>query len=110
MQRFEYRGPRFSCDLPFQLTVNDSTLIVRCTEISKTGMKLEIGQPQQVGSFGTVSIIHEGRALEFRVRFVHVGETYAGLDVIYSSDDDQKAMDDLIESVTAARGAKVRCF
>lgn len=110
MQRFEYRGPRFSCDLPVQLIVNDATLSVRCTEISKTGMKLEMGHPQEINSIGKVSIIRNDRTLEFRVRFAHVGQTHAGLDVIYSSNGDREAMDHLIDSVTAAQGARVRCI
>lgn len=108
MQRFEYRGPRFSCDLPVLLTINDSTQPVRCTEISGTGMKLEIGQPHEINCLGLVSILHQGRALEFRVRIVHVGETHTGLDLIYSSDADRKRMADLIESLTAVRGVKIR--
>lgn len=110
MQRFEYRGPRFSCDLPLLLTINDSTQPVRCTEISETGMKLEIGQPHVVNCLGLVSILHEGRAMEFRVRIVHVGETHTGLDLIYSSDADRKRMADLIESLTAQRGVKLRAI
>jgi hypothetical protein len=108
MQRFEFRGPRFSCDLPVQLTVNDSTQAVRCTEISETGMKLESALPHEINSIGTVSILHEDRALEFRVRVVHVGATHAGLDVIYSSDADRKKMAELVEFLSAVRGVKVR--
>jgi hypothetical protein len=108
MQRFEFRGPRFPCDLPVQLTVNHATQAVRCTEISETGMKLEIGLPLEINSVGMVSILREGRTLEFRVRIVHVGETHAGVDLIYSSDADRKTMAELIESLTAERGVKVR--
>jgi hypothetical protein len=71
-------------------------------------MKLEIGLPLEINSVGMVSILREGRTLEFRVRIVHVGETHAGVDLIYSSDADRKTMAELIESLTAERGVKVR--
>lgn len=108
MQRFEFRGPRFPCDLSVQLTVDNSTQTVRCIEVSETGMKLEIGLPPRINSIGLVSILRETRTLEFRVRIVHVGETHAGVDLIYSTDADRKMMADLIESLTAERGVKVR--
>jgi hypothetical protein len=107
MQRFEYRVPRFSCDLPVQLTVNDSTQTARCTEISTTGMKLEIGQPQQVNSFGKVSVCRDEHTLELLVRFAYVQETQAGLDLICTSDADRKTLAALVESVTAVRGERV---
>jgi hypothetical protein len=71
-------------------------------------MKLEIGRPQEINSIGMVSIVREGRAQEYRVRIVHVGETHTGVDLIYSSDADRKTLADLIESLTAVRGVKVR--
>jgi hypothetical protein len=108
MQRFEFRGPRFSCDLPVQLTVKDSTVTVRCTEISKTGMKLEINQPREVNSLGKVSISHRGQTLEVCVRFAHAGESYAGLDFIYASDVDQKRMAELVESLAVPQSGKLR--
>jgi hypothetical protein len=110
MKRFEYRRPRISCDLPVELTVRDSTLSARCTQISKSGMKLEIGQPQEVNSFGKVSVSHQGRRLEVRVRFVHAEETHAGVDFIYLSADDQEAMANLVDSLATLAGVRSRTF
>lgn len=108
MQRFEFRDPRFSCDLPVQLNFNDSMLTVRCTEISNKGMKVEIEDPQPVNSFGKVSVSRDGRIFEFQARFAYVQETEAGLDLIYTSDTERKTMVDLVESVAAVRGHGVR--
>jgi len=108
MQRFEFRDPRFSCDLPVQLNFNDSTLTARCTEISNKGMKVEIGHPQQVNSLGRVSVSCEGHTIEFQARFAYVQETKAGLDLICTSDTEQKTMVDLVESIVGIRGGKVR--
>jgi hypothetical protein len=83
-------------------------LTVRCTEISSAGMKLEIAQPQQVNSFGKVSVSRQGHIHEFRARFAHVEKTQAGLDLICNSDTDRKAMADLLDSVIVARGGRVR--
>ncbi len=98
MQRFEFRGPRFPVSLPVQLTVQNSTLSGRCTEISKEGMKLEVGQPLQPNSTGTVSMNCAGRVLEFPVRIVHVKAKQAGLEFIPSSDAESNAVAHLVES------------
>lgn len=108
MQRFEFRDPRFSCDLPVRLNFNDSTLTARCTEISIKGMKVEIGQPQQFNSFGKVSVNREGHTIELQARMAYVQETSVGLDLIYSSDTDRKTMVDLVESLVPVRDSKVR--
>jgi hypothetical protein len=108
MQRFEFRDPRFSCDLPVQLNFDDSTLTARCTEISKKGMKVEIGHPQRVNSLGKVSVSREGHTIEFPARFAYVQESQAGLDLIHSSDTDRKMMAALVESVATVRGGRVK--
>ncbi|MGA2849156.1 MAG: PilZ domain-containing protein [Terracidiphilus sp.] len=110
MQRFEFRDPRFSCDLPVQLDFNDSKLTARCTEISNKGMKVEIEQPLRANSFGKVSMNREGQTIEFQARFAYVRETQAGLDLIYTSDRDRKTMVGLVESVLAVQGSRVRPF
>ena len=104
MQRFEFRNPRFSCDIPVQLNFNDSTLTARCTEISYKGMKVEIQHPQRVGSLGKVSVNREGQTIEFQARFAYVQDTNAGLDLIYTSEIEQKTMVDFVESVVSVRG------
>jgi hypothetical protein len=100
MQRFEYRGPRFSVDLPVQFTLHNKTLTGRCTEISKEGLKLDLGEPLQSNSSGTVSMIYQGRTLKFRVRVVHVEETLGGLEFIYASEAERNAVAHLVESLS----------
>jgi hypothetical protein len=102
MQRFEYRGARFSVDLPVQFTEKNITLAGRCTEISKEGMKLDLGEPLQSGPCGTVSVSFQGRTLEFRVRVVHVGARHCGMEFIYSSHAEQLAVANLVESLAVA--------
>jgi hypothetical protein len=97
MQKFEFRGPRFPVDLPVQLTIQNSKLPGRCTEISKEGMKLEVGQVLESNALGTVSMNHLGQTHEFRVRVAHVGPTHGGLEFIYSSDAERTAMAHIVE-------------
>jgi hypothetical protein len=99
MQRFEYRGARFSVDLPVQFTERNTTRAGRCTEISKEGMKLELEEPLESNTCGKVFMCHQGRALEFRARVVHVGVKYCGLEFIYSSDMEQNEVAHLVESL-----------
>jgi hypothetical protein len=99
MQRFEYRVARFSVDLPVQYTARDIALAGRCTEISKEGLKVSLGEPLHSNSCGTLFISFQGRRLEFRVRVAHVGAGYCGLEFIYSSEAEQIALAQLVESL-----------
>jgi hypothetical protein len=99
MQRFEYRVARFSVDLPVQFTERDITLAGRCTEISKEGLKVSLGEPLRSNSCGKLLINFQGRPLEFRVRVAHVGAGYCGLEFIYSSEAEQIALAHLVESL-----------
>ncbi len=102
MQRFEYRGARFAVDLPIQFAGKERVLAGHCTEISKEGLKLDLGEPLQSGSSGTVSMSFQGRTLEFSVRVVHVGVRHCGMEFIYSSHAEQLAVANLVESLAVA--------
>ena len=106
MQRFEYRGARFSVDLPVQFTERNTTRAGRCTEISKEGLKLEMEEPLESNSCGKVFMCHQGRALEFRVRVVHVGAKYCGLEFLYSSEMEQDAVAHLVESLAVPQNRR----
>ena len=106
MQRFEYRGARFSVDLPVQFTERNTTWAGRCTEISKEGLKLELEEPLQSNSCGKVFMCYQGRAMEFSVRVVHVGAKYCGLEFIYSSDMEQDSVAHLVESLAVPQSRR----
>lgn len=99
MQRFEYRVARFSVDLPVRFTERNIALAGRCTEISKEGLKVDLGEPLHSNSCGTLFISFQGRTLEFRVRVVHVGAQFCGLEFIYSSEAEQVELAHLVESL-----------
>jgi len=99
MQRFEYRGPRYTVDLAVELTLPTATLAARCTEISKEGLKLELEDAVPSGSVGTVFVCYQGRPLKFRVRAVHAAARYCGCEFLYSSDAEQEAVASLVESL-----------
>ena len=101
MQKFEYRSPRFSVDLSAQLTLQNSTLIGRCKEISKEGMRLELRQPPPTNSVGTVSISHQGRTLQLKVRVAHAGATYGGLVFMYESEKERSSVAHFVASLAA---------
>jgi hypothetical protein len=106
MQRFEYRGARFSVDLPVQFTERSRTRAGRCTEISKEGLKLEMEEPLESNSCGKVFMCYQGRALEFRARVVHVGAKYCGLEFIYSSAMEQDSVAQLVESLAVPQSRR----
>jgi hypothetical protein len=103
MQKFEYRTPRFSVDLPVRFTVEDTTLIGRCTEISQDGMRLELRHPLPADACGVVRMSYQEWNLELNVRVAHVGATHGGLEFIYESDRERIAVARLIASLAAAQ-------
>ena len=105
MQKFDYRSPRFAVDLPVEYTLDKSAHSGRCIEISTDGMTLEIEQPLPPNASGTVSISHQGKILELNVRVVHAASTLGGMEFIYKSENERKAVNHLLASLTAPRKA-----
>jgi hypothetical protein len=102
MQKFDYRCPRFSVDLPARFTIQGSTLNARCKDISHEGMRLELREPPPSGARGTVTVSYQGRTLEFSVRVAHPGN--GGMEFLYESDGERKAVEQMVASVASSRG------
>jgi hypothetical protein len=96
VRKFDYRAPRFSVDLTVRLTIEGSRLTARCIEISREGMRLELQQPLPPDALGTVSVHYQELMLELNVRVAHVGKSHGGVEFIYRSDAEQKAVAQLI--------------
>jgi hypothetical protein len=101
MQKFDYRCPRFSVDLPARLTTQEGTLTGRCKDISHEGMRLELPEPPPSGARGTVMVSYQGRTLELGVRVAHAGN--GGLEFLYESDAERKAVEQLVAFAASSR-------
>lgn len=101
MQKFEYRTPRFSVDLPVQFTVEKLTLTGRCREISHEGMTFEARQPLTPDSSGMVSISYQDRTIEIHARVAHVAGTRSGLEFLYELETERSAVAHLVASLAA---------
>jgi len=99
MQKFEYRSPRFTVDLPVQVTVEQSTVPGRCRNISKEGMWLELRQPLPPDARGTVIVNCHDNPLELSVRVAYSGKTHEGVEFIYNSDSERNAVAHLVASL-----------
>ncbi len=99
MRKFDYRSPRFPVDLMVRLTIEGSTLIARCIEIGREGMRLEVHQPLPPDALGTVCVEYRDLMLELKVRLAHAGKTHGGVEFIYRSDAEKKAVAHLIGSL-----------
>jgi hypothetical protein len=73
MQKFDYRSPRYTVDLPVEFNAERMTLKGRCRDISKEGMKLEFDASLPADARGVVTVIYQNRTLEFNV--LRVSET-----------------------------------
>ena len=103
VRKFDYRSPRFAVDLKVRLTIQGPTLIARCIEISREGMRLELGQALPPDALGTVSLQYQDLVLDLNVRVAHVGKTQGGVEFLYRSDAEQKAVAHLIGSLEGSR-------
>jgi hypothetical protein len=103
MQKFEYRTPRFSVDLPVRFTVEKLTLTGRCREISQEGMTFETRQPLTPGSSGVVSIGYQDRTIEIHARVAHVTEMQSGLEFLYESEAERSAVAQLVASLASSQ-------
>jgi PilZ domain len=101
MQKFDYRYPRFSVDLPVRFSTQGSTLSGRCKDISHDGMRLELPEPLSPNARGTVSVTYQGRALALSVRVAHAAN--GGMEFLYESDGERKAVEQLVASLASSR-------
>ncbi|HEX4320633.1 MAG TPA: PilZ domain-containing protein [Acidobacteriaceae bacterium] len=99
MQKFEYRTPRFSVDLPVKFIAENTVLTGRSRDIGKEGMTLDLAEAVQPGAVGTVSVSHQGRTVEVRARVAHVDGTHTGVEFLPDSEADRAALAQLVASL-----------
>jgi hypothetical protein len=104
MQKFKYRTPRYSVDLPVRLSLGSTTFSGRCKEISKDGMRLELQQTLAPDCRGTVSLSYQSISLEIPVQVAHSG-AHDGLKFLFESDKERMAVARLV-ALLAARSSQ----
>ena len=102
MQKFTYRAPRYAVDLPIELATETSTLRGRCKEISKDGMRVELGEPLPPDFTGTASLSYQNIALRLSVAVAHTGAERDGLKFVFESQKERAEVARLV-AVLAAR-------
>lgn len=102
MQKFEYRQPRVSANLPIKFIAVDISCMGQCTDISNQGMRIEASQQLPLDACGKVSIRYQDRTLEFNMRVIHVEETSCGLEFLYESTEEQNEVAHLVASLAAS--------
>jgi PilZ domain len=103
MQRFEYRNPRFSVDLPAQFSVARGALAGRCTDIGIKGMKLDLPDHVIAGCQGIVLLHHQNQTIELMARVARIGPMHCGLEFVGDSQAEQSAIVQLLAKLTAPR-------
>ena len=103
MQKFDYRSPRFTVDLPVRFSLENSTRMARCKDISVEGMKLELRDPLPLESVGTISVSYEGLAVEISARVTHCQPNCNGLRFIYETDEQRNQVARLTARLASSR-------
>jgi hypothetical protein len=103
VQKFDYRYPRYRVDLPVEFTVDETTVMGRCTEISEEGMRLEVGEPLVSGACGTVSFSLEGKTLKLNVRVAHVESNHGGLVFLHGLPGERNTVAQFVALLAASR-------
>jgi hypothetical protein len=104
MQKFEYRNPRYLVDIPVLLTVQNSIIPGRCTEISKEGMTVELREPVPVETRATVSLSYKELSLLMSVRVAHSGTGCDGLKFLLESEEDRISVERLVTLAAGPTG------
>ena len=102
MRKFDYRAPRFAVDLPIRLSLEESTLFGRCTEISTEGMKLNVSGPLTVDTPGAVQVTFQSVSIDLPVRVAHCGSGCDGVQFVYGSDEERDEVIRFIALLAAA--------
>lgn len=106
MQKFEYRTPRYSVDLPVLLMLESARVPGRCREISREGMRVELGQPVAPDSCGSVSISYRELSVELPVCVTRSGPDNDGLKFVFRSDEDREAIERLVARLAGPTGQR----
>lgn len=104
MQKFEYRAPRYTVDLPVLLILADLRIPGRCREISKEGMAVVFRDPVAAESCGTVSVSYRNLALELRVCVAHNGKKADGLRFLFETEEDRDSVERLVALLAGSTG------
>jgi len=102
MRKFDYRAPRFAVDLPVRLTLEESTQLGRCTEISTEGMKVEVQKLLTVDTPGAIHVTFQNVCLDLPVRVAHCGSGCDGVQFAYGSDEERDEVIRFIALLAAA--------
>jgi PilZ domain len=103
MQKFEYRTPRYSVDLPVLFRLQDASISGRCREISRDGMRIELQHPVAAESCGTVFLSYKDLSLELRVCVTRSAAETQGLKFLFESDKDRGAVEQLVTLLARSR-------
>jgi hypothetical protein len=106
MRKFEYRSPRYDVDLAVRLIAGSADFTGRCRQISRDGLSAQFPKQLPPGSQGTLLIHFQDLSVEVRVRVAHAGANAEGLEFLFRSETDRKAVDQLIAAI-AVTGQKL---
>lgn len=106
MQKFEYRTPRYPVDLPVLLTLETACVHGRCREISREGMRVELGQPVAPDSCGSVAISYRELSLELPVCVTRSGPGHDGLKFLFRSEEERDAVERLVARLAGPTGQR----
>ncbi len=104
MQKFQYRIPRYTVDLPVRLKMDNLTINGRCREISREGMRLQLPQTLPPDYCGWVFLHYQELAFELQVCLAHTGGEQEGLKFVFSSDKERDAVARLVARLSAGPG------
>ena len=99
MQRFEFRHPRFSVDLPAEFSIANERLAGRCTDISTRGLRLELGHAVVAGVCGRVSLHYQNRTIELNARVAHTASAHSGLEFVDAPTVERGALAHLVAAL-----------
>lgn len=103
MHQFAYRYPRFMIELPVDFIQEDQTLSGRCSDISAAGMKILFPHALEKNASGRIVFCFAGRSMDIPARVVYTGSQSSGLEFVRETDEQQKAVSELIDALSGGQ-------
>lgn len=104
MQKFSYRSPRYAVDLPVVLESSDGRFEGRCREISKEGMRVELGEALPSDFSGTAALNYQRIAVRVRVSVLPGGLAEHRVKFTFESESERTAIARLVAVLAGRTG------
>lgn len=111
IRSFQYRPSRITAGFNVDFVTNEETFHGLCRDISETGLRAAFDYALDVGSSGTLTLLHPIGTLTLEAMIGYVDRTEAGFEFVFRSARDHEIATEYIAGIAKAdKGTQVVPF